>query len=341
MARTVILLVLLAASACPAPAQQWARKLFDHTSHDLGVVAKGQEVEHRFVLENIYLEPIEIETVTSSCACFLPKIPKGRLETYEKGEIIAVVDTRKFSGRKQTTLRVKLAAVAPDCRMVAEVQLHCYVYIRKDVVVEPGTVSFGSVAHGAGAPAQRVSVSYAGRSDWAIVRAESDNPSLELKLVETGRQAGQVSYDLFVGLKPDAPPGYIRDHVLLATNDERQDAARVVVNVEGQVVPNVSVRPSPLMLGLLKPGQIVERPLIAKGREPFRIVDVTGPGDPFQFKWSDEAKDLHMIGVTYTAGDAPGRITGTIRIVTDVPGSEQLEVNCEGRVLAPETPPGP
>ena len=36
--------------------QQWAKEMFDHTSHDFGTVARGAKMEHRFTLENIYEE---------------------------------------------------------------------------------------------------------------------------------------------------------------------------------------------------------------------------------------------------------------------------------------------
>ena len=37
--------------------------MFDHTTHDFGVVARGAKVEHRFVVENNYEEDIHIESV--------------------------------------------------------------------------------------------------------------------------------------------------------------------------------------------------------------------------------------------------------------------------------------
>ena len=43
--------------------QDWAKAMFDHTSHDFGVVARGAKVEHRFVIENIYEEDAHIQSV--------------------------------------------------------------------------------------------------------------------------------------------------------------------------------------------------------------------------------------------------------------------------------------
>ncbi|MFH1918296.1 MAG: DUF1573 domain-containing protein [Planctomycetota bacterium] len=330
MRRSFVAIVLLLAAGSPSAAQDWARKMFDHTSHDFGVVARGQKVEHRFSLQNIYVEDVSIEAVHSTCTCTTPEVKKKRLKTYEKGEIVAVVDTEKFLGRREATFRVVFDEPFP-----AEVQLHCYVRIRSDVVLHPGMVRFGSVLHGSDAPPKKISISYAGRNDWQILRAGSNNPHLETKLVETGRQLGQVSYDLFVGLKAGAPVGYLRDRVVLVTNDQDTSAAQVIVSVEGTVTSTLSVKPSSLMLGLITAGKEVERTLLVRGSEAFRIVNISGPDEQFRFKLSEEAKTLHVVPVTFSAGDAPGKISGTIRIKTDVPGSEVLEVQFHGQVVAP------
>jgi hypothetical protein len=271
----------------------------------------------------------------------VPKVTKSTLKTHEKGDIVAVVDTRKFLGRKEATFRVEITCVTPQGPAKEEVQLHCYAYIRSDVVLEPGTVQLGSVPFGKGAPPKKVAVTYAGRDDWQILQAECENPHLKLELTETDRHMEEgtwrVSYDLSVAIRPDAPVGYLRDHVILVTNDRNQNATRVAVSVEGAVVPTVSVKPSPLMLGLISPGQQVERTLVVQAKTAFRIVEVAGPSDQFQFAFSEKARILHPITVRFTAGKTPGKVTGTIRVQTDVPGNAKLEVKVDGRVIAPDS----
>lgn len=339
MERSFSTLILLLAAGPACLAEDWATEMFDHTSHDFGVVARGQEAEHRFPLENLYEEDVCLRSVRSSCTCITPKITKATLKTHAKGEIVAVVDTRKFLGRKEATFRIEVTCSTKQGLLKEEVQLHCYAYIRSDVVLEPGAVQFGSVPFGKGAAAKKISITYAGREDWKIVRAECDNPHIELQLSETGRHMEEgtwrVTYDLSVGLKAGTPVGYLRDHVMLVTNDRKEDAARVAVSVEGSVVPTVSVKPSPLMLGLISPGQGVERTLVVRGKTPFRIVEVAGPSDQFRFQFSDKPRILHPITVKFTAGKTPGKVTGKILIKTDLPGSEELDVKVDGRVIAP------
>jgi hypothetical protein len=313
-------------------AQDWAKALFSHTSHDFGVVARGAKVQHRFTLENIYEEDVHISSVQSSCNCTIPEYTKDTIKTYETADIIANVDTRTFLGRKEATIRVTLDKPFP-----AEVQLHVYCYIRSDVVVEPGEVQFGTVSQGTRAR-KKLTVSYAGRADWRIVDVQSSLPHLQAKVVEVSRAYGRVAYDLWIDLKEDAPPGYLKDTVVLVTNDRNPDAARVPVAVEGLVVGTISAQPSPLPLGILQAGQTVTRNLVVQGKKPFRILSVTSADSRFQFAVPPEARPVQLLPVTFSAGDAPGPVNGVIQIRTNLSGGESLEVKVDGLVLAKETP---
>jgi len=336
MRASLLVLVCCLGFTSTGLAQDWARAMFDGTSHDFGVVARGAKVEHHFVFQNIYLEDVRIASVTSSCRCTLVTFPKQTIKTYEKAEIVATVDTRRFLARKDATLKVVFAEPFP-----AEVQLHTYCYIRSDVVFEPGEVRFGSVPQGS-TPRKKVTVSYAGRNNWQVLRVEKHNPSLDVQLAQIGRQQGLVTYNLWVGLKPDAPAGYIKDHLTLVTNDRNQNARQVLLPVEGVVVPSLSARPSPLPLGVLEAGQTVHKTLVVVGLTPFRVVGACGPDDRFRVTLPQEAKTVQLIPVTFTAGDTPGEITGKVRVETDLAGNSAVEVDVTGRVLGrgSEAPPG-
>src|SRR5262249_21157363 len=132
-------------------------------------------------------------------------------------------------------------------------------------------VDLGSVDRGTSV-ARKVSVTHAGQSDWKIGDVRSTNNHFEVEVVETGRVSGQVSYDLLVRLKKDAPVGYIKEQLLLVTNDSQ--APEIPLEVEGRVVPEVAVTPSPLLLGVLHPGQEVTKQLVIKSKKPFKILSV-------------------------------------------------------------------
>jgi hypothetical protein len=303
-------IVVLACSA--ALGQEWARKMFQTTHHDFGTVAAGAKTQYEFVLRNPYVEDIHIASVRTSCGCTTPSIKKEWLKTYEEGAIVAVFNTRTFSGSRGATLTVTI-----DKPFYAQVQLQVSGYIRRDVVLDPGMVDLGTVDQGA-AVEKSISVNYAGRADWRIVRVKSTNPHLSASLQETGRDGGQISYKLTVRMDEQAPAGPISDHLVLVTND--RSASQVPVPVQGMVQSGIVVAPATLFLGILQPGQKVTKQLVIKGKKPFRILSVAADGDGFQFDTSREreAKQVHVIPVTFVAGTEPGKINKTIRIETDL-----------------------
>ena len=307
-------------------AQGWAVKMFDGTSFDFGMVARGSKVEHRFVLTNLYEEDVHIAAVRSSCGCTTPVVTERTLKTYETSEIVAQFNTRSFLGSKNATITVTF-----DKPYYAEVQLHVNGYIRSDVVVHPAAVELGSVESGTTVE-RRLTIDYAGRDDWRIVEVRSPAPFLETQVIETKRGKGQVSYELLVRLNDDAPAGYIKDQLQLVTNDRK--AGAVPIDVEGQIKSAISVSPSSLFMGVVQPGQKVTKQLVVRGSKPFRILSVKCEDQCFEFITTDEAKPLHLIPVTFTAGVAPGKIVQQIRIETDLSGDAAPELQAYAQVTA-------
>jgi hypothetical protein len=315
--RVGLILLGCVLAGTPACGQQWAREMFPVNRHDFGTVARGAKAEFEFELSNIYLEDVHIASVRSSCGCTTPRIKTPLLKTYEKGAIIASINTPTFLGQRGATVTVTF-----DRPYYAEVQLHVSVYIRSDVLVEPGSIQLGSVEQGA-AVENRVAVNYTGgRSDWRILQVKSASPLLKADVVETSRRGGQVSYELVARLSPDAPAGYVNDHLLLVTND--QQATQIPVAVEGRVLAPVTISPASLFMGVVQPGQKVTKQLVVKGSRPFRILSISCDDKSFEFSASAEEapKPLHIVPVTFVAGPDAGKVTKTIYIATDLGGAK-------------------
>lgn len=329
MIRTYGWVVFAAWSVCQgAIAQEWAVKMFAETSHDFGVVARGAKVEFDFVLQNIYQEDVHIASVRTSCGCTQPQILKDSLKTWEKSAIRAVVDTRSFLGRKDATLTVTFDRPFP-----AEVQLHVYVFIRGDVVVQPGVVNFGTVDAGSGA-VQKARISYAGRPDWQVLRVESANPHISAEIVETERGPAGIKYDLIAKLKPEAPAGYIQDHLVLVTNDYVASSARVPVPIEGIIGSAISARPSVLMMAT-ESGAPVTRQMVVQGRQPFRILGIECVDPRVRATPPTESKSLHIVGVTFAGSTTTGIVNTRLRVRTDAGQGAVLDVPVQITVSAP------
>jgi hypothetical protein len=320
--------------AAPAGAEDWAVKMFDKTTHNFGVVARGANAEWHFVIENVYEEDAHIKSVSSSCKCSKPRVTKPLLKTWEKGEIIVTLDTRGEFGRKDGTIEVEF-----DQPFEAKVQLHVHSFIRGDVVVQPGAVQFGSVSQGTEA-VRELKVAYApGRRDWQIRRVESGNPYVEAKAEETGRTETEITYKLSVKLRTGAPPGYIQEPLMLVTNDVDASKARIPVNMEGLVASALTVRPAWLVMGMAEVGKPVTSNLVIQGRAPFRILSIRADDKRFTGQVPAAAKPFHIIPITFLANDSkttPGKLNTKIHIETDLPGAGPVEVGAAVEVVAGE-----
>jgi hypothetical protein len=304
-----VLSLCLLASSHRASAQEWAEKMFNVTSHDFGPVARGAKAQFRFQIKNIYEEDAHIVYAQSTCGCTTVQLSKNDLKTYETAEIVADFNTREHLGSKNATIRVKF-----DKPFTAEVQLHVAGFIRSDVVLQPGNLDWGTVDLGAMVE-KRMQVTYAGREDWQIIDVKTADPHFEVEIKELGRGGGKVSYELLVRLTSDAPVGYIKDQLILVTNDAR--ARELPVDMQGRIVPDITISPTKLFIGAVEPGHKVTKTLVVRGKRPFKIIDVKCADKSFSIEPSKEAKSVHVIPVVFTAGDDPGRIAQKISLRTD------------------------
>src|SRR6188474_3937645 len=125
MLRNVLLaMIVLVAGTSALPAKEWAQKMFRVASHDFGHLARGAKAEFSFELQNLYEEDVHIADVRTSCGCTIPTITKPTLKTWEKGSIIATLNTRSFVGQRNSTLTVVI-----DRPFYAEVPLTIAGYI--------------------------------------------------------------------------------------------------------------------------------------------------------------------------------------------------------------------
>lgn len=316
-------LLMLLASASPCFAKEWAQKMFKITSHEFGHVARGAKTEFAFEIQNLYEEDVHIVEVRTSCGCTSASIAGGKstLKTWEKGAIIASFNTKSFTGQRQATLTVVI-----DKPFFAEVQLNVNGYIHADVDFTPGSIAFGDVEQGA-VVSREVQVTFHGRSNVAIADVRSANEHFEVELGEPFRTQTGVACKMFVRLKKTHPAGYINDTLTIIPADT--NLAPIPLSVEGRVVSPLSVSPSNLFVGVVGPGQTVTKQLVIRAKSAFRIVKITSSHDGFTFKPSDQSKTVHLVPVTFVAGEDAGDFTAKLTIDTDLGGS--TITTCEAR----------
>ncbi|MHB8901627.1 MAG: DUF1573 domain-containing protein [Thermoguttaceae bacterium] len=291
--------------------QPWAEKMFETRVHEFGSVGRGAKAEYEFKLSNTFIEDVEIAGATVSCGCTSVEISKRVLKTYESGSIVARFNTDRFVGRRGATITVRITRPMP-----AMVQLRVDGTIHTDLIVTPASADLGTVDRGTPAE-RRISVRYAGQQALRIVDVKTGNPHLKATIVPSGG-VQQASYELLVQLDAQAPSGYIRDNLLLVTTNSQMQ--EIPVMVEARVMPEVTVTPSTLFLGVLKPGERVSNNLVVRGKRPFTIKSIRADHEGVEFGSAGigEAKMIHVIPMTVVAGSEPGALVHRVRIETDL-----------------------
>ncbi len=280
----------------------WAKKMFDSTSHDFGAVARNATVTHQFKVTNLYKEDVHIASVTASCGCTLPTFDSTPIKSRESKYVTVSMDTNRFHGQKNSTVTVRF-----DQPLNAVVTIPVKVYIRTDVVLSPGAINFGAVDKGA-APQRKMTISYApGVPNWKITNILTNNKYLTARAVETSRTDAQVDYELTVTLAANAPVGDLRQEMALVTNDEVNP--QVLVPVEARVEADVMVTPNVVQLGSVAPGEKAVRTVMLRGAKPFVIdkVECESAREAFKMPPLDkDAKPFHVISLTFTAPKQSG-----------------------------------
>jgi hypothetical protein len=305
------LLFLVWGLTAPAWGQEWARKMFQATSHDFGTVARNMKTEYRFYFKNLYEEDIHIASATASCGCTTVTVETPDLKSLQTGSILAHFNTDRYLGQRGATITLSIDKPYP-----ATVLLNVKGYIRSDVVFEPQAVEFTGVDQGT--PVERtITIRRIGNPQWQILDVKTNNPYLSAQVLRTDRTWEQTVAQVRVRLNEKAPAGYVRDHITLVTNDP--STPQVPVPVEGRVDPAVMVSPTELFIGVVRPGQKVTKQLVIRGKKPFRVLSVSSEADRFEFPQpSADLRPLHVIPITFVAADQPGKVVEKIRITTDL-----------------------
>ncbi|MGN6135301.1 MAG: DUF1573 domain-containing protein [Aureliella sp.] len=328
LARTIIALACMCVltGSRVSQAQDWARKMFETTSHDFGVVPRGAKSEFEFRLKNSYKENVHIASARSSCACTQPRISKADLKTYEEGAIIAELNTQSFVGQRSAVVTVVI-----DRPYYAEVQLLVKGNIRSDIVIEPGEVRFGNVDVGSGQSAE-VQVSYqgSGNRDWQITDVRSTNQNLSVKLDPLRDASGRTSYNMTVKLKESAPAGELNDEIQIVTNERQYN--QVTLPVRATVVPQLSIAPQSIELGSLKPGAKANYRLVVKAKVPFEISKIDCSDERFRFEIPEGKKPVQIIPVSFEAGDEAGAFKRTITVTSTLPDGASADVVITGNI---------
>jgi hypothetical protein len=306
-----------------ARAAAWPDSLFAQNRHDFGAVPRGVKVKHDFLLVNRLAEPITILNLRPSCGCTSGRANASIVGPGQTAVVEAQMDTRNFTGLKSTVLYVTLMTASGR---EAEAGLGVTANILSDIVLNPGSIDFGTVMRGQ-TTKQVLTIDRINATNWRFERMVSACRSIDAQLVETGRKDRSVSYAMTVSLKPDAPAGPLRDEIRLISNDP--EAPSIPVLVTAWIRGDVTAAPSLLALGRINSSSDVQGRFIIRGSRPFAIESIDGAGDGFSTSAPQGTRQaVHVVTVTYKpeAGTTRGDLRRVFRVHTDLPGEPPVDL---------------
>ena len=317
-------------------ANSWGASLFATQRHDFGQVVLGADAEFRFTLTNVYNSDVRLVSVHTSCSCVSAQFSTPLLKPGESGAVIARLNTTgQHLHRKSSVLTVQLETVAGGTARRDTVQFFVSAYIRPDVLLTPGSVEFGAVSEGTSA-VRTVLLEYTGHPGWALTNIERSLPFVYARAEEVRRERGDVTYRITAILRENAPSGYVRDALRFTTNEMqpgRAEPVEITLPVNGVVVAAMQAKPSPMQIGILAPGETAVKNIIIRSETPFRITDVSSTDNRFRFAFSDQASNVQLITIAFSAGQVLQDISGVIRISTNDPRQGVIVVNTFGKVM--------
>ena len=316
-------------------AQSWADNMFTIKSHDFGSVPLLSDTQYSFVFHNTSKQDVHIASVSSSCSCTDVFAPVKTIRSGEKGEIVAKINTSgQHTKKKGATLTVTF-----DRPSTAYVQLEVAVYIRPDIVLNPGAVDFGAVREGQKIT-RTVQLQYAGDPNWQLVQIDRANKNrfIHAQAVPQKSQANsrEITYTINISLSDQTPHGYVREILRFITNDKNSPA--IELPVSGFVMDPLVAKPSPFQFGSIAPGETVTKYLVLRASQPFRVKSVKCPDDRrFIFSPSDQSSSIHIVAVTLTSKQEDAEnIARTVYIETTLSDQGKIQVPIYAHFLSAE-----
>jgi hypothetical protein len=309
-------LVLLAGIwvASPAGAGTWADSLFDELTKDFGSVPRGPTLSHSFRVTNRTGKTVHIGNIRVSCGCTSAEALKETLRPGESTNVVARMDTTRFTGAKNVTIFVQF-----DQPKFEEVRLWVQANGRDDFRLSPDTLSFGQVKRHT-TPAARLDITFYGYRNARIVSARGESNYIRPVFQEVRRGDSEVVYRLTARLRGDTPVGKWYTDVWVKTNIPNMPQLRVPLTVE--VASSLSVTPEAVRLGRLKVDGESERRVIVRGVKPFKIQTIGGTDTNLWVRDNtSQSRAIHVLTIKYKA-DTAGEFSRLIRVRTDLGGDD-------------------
>jgi hypothetical protein len=310
----LILAILVGFELVQAPGASWVDSLFPEPVHDLGTVARGSRIKHRFRLVNTTSQDVHIVDWQTKCGCTEVKVGARTIPAGTQTFVEATLDTTRFEGPKSSGLVLHFDRPTPASK---DLSFRCV--IRGDIQLSPGVVDVGTITRGKPAEQTLLLTYNGGQANWGVFGIETGSPHVVVQADEVpgSRSATSVQYRLMARIEPTVPLGYFKDEILLKTNDP--NSAVIPISVAANVQGAVVLSPAILTLGTYKPGQTVTRDVLLRSAQPFVVTALTPTkGDITATGAGASPQTIQKVTATFHLPEQPGHYHFTMEFQTSL-----------------------
>lgn len=313
---------------------------------DFGTVAKGEKLDHTFVIKNTGTADLEIIAARPACGCTVADFDKI-IKPGQTGKVSAHVDTAAFAGpiSKGITLETN-DATAPTAQVTIAALVKPFVE-----AYPAGFVRFNMLQ---GDTEKQTITLYSEETEpFEIVKVESTQPWIKVAHAKAEGEAvaqgvgrpgqNQYKFDISVG-GSEARTGAITERVHIVTNSKHQPD--YFINVSGVIRPSLRVEPTVVNFGEVAPTDtaatrvIVLRTNNLKTPEVFEVkkAESAVTGVTAEFKPTAN-KGEYEVTLQVAKNAKPGDVTGDVKIYTTDKNSPVVTIPVRGTIKAVEPPP--
>ncbi|MFI5455878.1 MAG: DUF1573 domain-containing protein [Isosphaerales bacterium] len=320
------------AVAAQSVGSDWKTTVFPERAHDFGNVARGSQVRHAFPVINRTNTEIRIATWRPKCGCTEVRVGSRVIPPGTQTTVEATIDTTKFQGPKASGLTLVL-----DRPVFDEIDLSMTCFIRGDITLEPGHIDFGTVRPTGELPSAALTLTYAGgRNGWEIADMKTQSALVRAVAKEQDRSAGgQVQWRITATLQPGLSHGFFKDEITLITNDSPRQTIpiSVVANIQGAL----SVTPSIINFGQVRPGQSVSKVVRVRSSSPFTITKLAASRTDLQtVEQTTGSGPDHTLNITFQAPATAGPFHAVVKIDSDLKDEPTAQIKAFATIT-----PGP
>lgn len=332
--RAVACLLLLASHLLPqvthGPDAQAATKRpqpslkFTTSSHDFGKVYRGESLTHIFQFKNVGDAPLTIQGVHAACGCTAVEVDKNRqYAPGESGSIEVKFETKDFAGSI-----AKSITVMSNEKLLPDRVLTLKAFVKTEFDVTPPLIDFGGVDAKEGAERTVTLKPLAG------FKLQVDKLIFNDKVLDAVFAKQQENFIITVKLKPNLPPSFLKETVLVINNSKFLDELPIPIraNIRGRI----EYAPTYLEFGSIAPASKGRRSITMKGQSIFEITGSRAELHVNGRKIDDATslltveslpaeKDKRLVAVElHNSGKLAGSIHGKLFLETNDPGQNEL-----------------